>query len=51
MSIKLEMNASFKSYLPEIWFYLIKVKSLYYKGLSHYYASIAFSTIGIGKFA
>ena len=38
---KLGNNTCIKTYLPEVWFYLIKVKSLYYKSLSHYYASIA----------
>ena len=29
----LEENLCVKTYLPEIWYYLIKVKSIYYKGI------------------
>ncbi len=41
---KLGNNVCIKNYLPEIWFYVIQVKSLYYKALSHYYASTAIMT-------
>ncbi len=37
---KLETNACVKSYLPEIWFYLIKVKATHYRGLAHYFAAL-----------
>ncbi|CAF0715873.1 unnamed protein product [Brachionus calyciflorus] len=47
LNIKLSNNASIKSYLPEIWYFLIKVKSLYYNGLSHYYAGLALSLNGL----
>lgn len=46
--MKLSTNTTLKSYLPEIWYHLIRVKSTYYKGLSHYYASLAISTKGLG---
>lgn len=42
--VNLEENLCIKTYLPEIWYYLIKIKSIYYKGLSHYYAAVALTT-------
>lgn len=47
INAKLTNNLSIKSYLPEIWYFLIKVKSLYYNGLSHYYAGLALSLNGL----
>lgn len=44
---KLSNNQSIKTYLPEIWYFLIKVKSLYCRGLSHYFASLALSLNGL----
>lgn len=46
---KLYNNTTIKNYLPEIWYYLIKVKATYYRGLSHYYASSAISTSGLER--
>lgn len=45
---KLDSNATIKNYLPEIWYNLIRVKAIYYKGLSHYYSASAIITHGIG---
>ncbi|RNA32573.1 rhophilin-2 isoform X2 [Brachionus plicatilis] len=41
ISNKLSSNLPIKNYLPEIWYFLIKVKSLYCSGLSHYFAGLA----------
>jgi hypothetical protein len=42
-------NETIKKYLPEIWFYLVKVKSLHFKSLSHYFAAMAINSNDIGE--
>lgn len=47
ISTKLTNNQPIKSYLPEIWYFLIKVKSLYCSGMSHYFAGLALTINGL----
>jgi hypothetical protein len=44
---RLEANDCLKTYLPEIWFYLIKVKATYYRGLAHYHASMGLTVTDV----
>lgn len=39
-----------KSYLPEIWLYLIKIKSCYFKSLAHYYTSMGIGLKNLDNF-
>jgi hypothetical protein len=44
-------NETVKNYLPEIWFYLIKIKACLCKSLAHYYAAVAMSVSNLDNFA